>query len=202
MNHQVIIFLTLSVLFNVGCKRQLKPAEYYAWNNSKNTSIIKTHKDKYYNFQVAFRPIDFMALSQLNGEKLTAKNFEVAKKGLVCCRHFKIDVQTKDTSDVLMYKLRSKEEYYERIKYLSTDISSHLYLIEGTDTLPCTFAHYERTYKMKSSATVMAFFERKDPDLSETTPMKMLITRGGFNPATLEFTFTEKDLNNIPKLNY
>jgi hypothetical protein len=186
----------------INCTERLKPADYFNWNNQPNSPLIKNNLGKYYTISATFRPIDFMAISQLNGEVITDKKLNETKTGLTCCRHFKINIQAKDSSDVLTYKLRNKEEYYERVKYLSTDISSHLYLIEGTDTLPCTFSHYERTYKMKASANVMAFFERKKVNLPENQPMKLLLTTGGFNPNTLEFKFNETELNNIPQLIY
>lgn len=184
------------------CKRSLKPSEYYKWNNNENNTVSVWKKEKHYNFNVIFRPKEFMALAQLNGEKLTNRAFKKALSGFECCRHFAIKIYAKDTTDVLKYKLRSQEEYFERIKYLSSEIGNHLKLVEGNDTLSCTFAHYERTFKMQPHATVMAFFERKNPNKSESTPMKLILSRGGFNPTALIFDFTEKQLKTIPNLNY
>jgi hypothetical protein len=203
MKHLILyLILISSSILLIGCGKSLKTADYFNWNNQPNSPLIKNNLGKYYTISATFRPIDFMALSQLNGEEITEKKMNDTKSGLTCCRHFKINIQAKDSSDVLTYKLRSKDEYYERIKYLSNDISNHLYLIDGKDTLSCTFSHYERTYKMKSSATVMAFFERKKSNLPENIPMKLLLTTGGFNPNTLEFKFNETELNNIPQLIY
>lgn len=191
----VAFFVTIA-----GCRKSLNPADYYAWNNKPNNPLSKWHKGKYYNFNAVYRPIDFMALSQLNGEQLSKEKMIELQQGLFCCRHFKISIQSKDTSDVLKYKLRTTDEYYERIKYLSNDITNHLFLIEGKDTLPCTFSHYERAYKLKSSATVMAFFERKKSGQSEQIPMKLILTTGGFNPSNLVFEYNENELKNIPNL--
>lgn len=195
------LFIVTTVIAT-GCRKSLKAAEYYSWNNQKSNPLSKWHKGKYYNFNVVYRPINFMALSQLNGEELTEAKMKETRQGLLCCRHFKISIQSKDTSDVLKYKLRTKEEYFERIKYLSNDIANHLFLIEGKDTLQCTFSHYERSYKLNSSATVMAFFERKKSGQSEEIPMKLILTTGGFNPSNLEFKFNENELKNIPNLIY
>lgn len=193
-------YLTSCFLIFSSCKGSLNPSEYFKWNNRPNSEINKVAVLKHYCFDVTYRPIDFMALAQLNGEKLDETAFKKSRKGFECCRHFKILISSKDSSDVLKYKLRNKEEYFERIKYLSNDIQQHLFLIENKDTLPCTYVHYERTYKMKAGATVMAFFERKTNNDSETKPMQLFITRGGFNPDKLTFDFSKEDLNTIPKL--
>lgn len=182
------------------CTNSIGPKEYFQWNNDPKCILTKKVALKHYHIDVTYRPIDFMALAQLNGEKLTSSAFVNARKGFECCRHFKIEIKAKDSSDVLKYKLRNKEEYYERIKYLSNDIQQHLFLIEGNDTLACTFIHYEKTFKMKAGATVLAFFERNENNKSEKLPMQLFITRGGFNPDKLTYVFEENVLNKIPQL--
>ena len=189
-----------SSYFLLSCKGSLKPEEYYRWNNRSKSVLKKTISLKHYRFDITFRPKEFMALAQLNGEKLTRSTISQSLKGFECCRHFKIQISSKDSSDVLKYKLRSNDEYSARIKYLSNDIQQHLFLVENKDTLPCTFILYERTFKMKPDATVMAFFERKSNNQSEQIPMELIITRGGFNPDKLSFKYSQKDLNTIPKL--
>lgn len=199
------ILSCLGFLFLVcfsGCKKSLKPADYYQWSNNPKNVLSKWQYLKYYNFNVVYRPLDFMALSQLKGEKLSFDAFKEARKGFECCRHFMIKIYAKDTSDVLRYKLQTPEEYYERVRYLSSEMGKYLTLVEGNDTLACSFFHYERTYKMQPYATVMAFFERKQSKANESKSMRLLLDRGGFNPDKLEFNFTEKELEQIPQLSF
>lgn len=192
----------LLIILLMGCRKSLNPSQYYTWNNDKKGVLSKWIFDKYYNFNVTYRPIDFMALSGLNGEQLTNSKFKESKKGFLCCRHFMIKIYAKDTSDVLKYKIRSEQEYYDRVRYLSSEIGNYLKLVDGNDTLNCTFFHYERTYKMQSFATVMAFFERKRMEDSEEKPMKLILKTGGFNPKDMAFNFTENDLKQIPNLSF
>lgn len=180
-------------------KSGVSPTYYYSWNNSKQSTVSKWINSSAFLFNANYRPKEFMALSELNGEQLTNSTFNKALKNYECCEHILLKIFSKDTvSEALSYKMTDKAEYYERIRFLNSEFGSKTILIDGKDTLPCTFYLYERTYKLQPFISVNLIYEKKHK--TRNKQMKLLIEPTLFNAQAVEITFNKDELSQIPQL--
>jgi hypothetical protein len=146
-----------------------------------------------------YRTNEFMALSELNGEEVDAQKLDKALKNYACCEHFLLRIFSNDTiSEALSYKIINEQEYYERIRFLSSDFGSKTYLIDGKDTLSCTFHHFERTYKMKPYISLNLIYEKKSTN--RYNKMTLVIEPTIFNSSVIRFDLNESMLEKLPKL--
>ncbi len=112
---------------------------------------------------VAILPVSSEDYANLMGEKLS-ENLEYNESF-----YFLMKISN-DNNNPLMEGLVSKEEFGSRVNYLSNDIAKDLSIIQGVDTIPCSMAHWERTYDLRKDITLNLMFRKKN----NTTASKLI----------------------------
>ena len=180
-----ILAIVSLVIFSFISNRKLTPENYFNWFNSSQCTVSSWKQSDFMIMNLNYRTNEYMALSELNGETVSEVNFKAALKNYNCCEHFLLKIFASDTiSEALSYKIINEQEYYERIRFLSSDFGSKVVLVDGSDTLPCTFHHFERTYKMKPYISVNLIFEKKRQIKNK---MSLIIYPTPFNNSEIKF---------------
>jgi len=160
MNRTITCILILC-LFSGCIKRKLEPGEYvrYIKNPKKGIFVEKTIGE--YVFGLQYKPLDYVALLEQRGDSvLNNKDFKADKEKMKNSQHFTFTIRTREGKSVLKQDIVDEKELYDRINYFSYVMQEDFKLVEGKDTLKCTFYHFERTYDLSPYLTFIVEFEQ------------------------------------------
>ena len=196
-----IYILILFMVCSIGCggKKVLDKPGFEKWMKNNKNGLVKEKIINRLKYKVCFQPIDWL---MLKSDKQLVMNDQVSKikKDYESVLTFTIDItDTSESYSMLRYELGHENEYYDRINYYSNIIQNDLYLVDGTDTLPCMFTHMEQTYNVSPINTITVEFVRKDKTKKYNDTWLVYNDRV-FNSGILKFFFKKEDLNNIPEL--
>lgn len=186
---------------SIGCggKKVLDKSGFEKWMKNNKNGLVKERIINRIKYKVSFQPIDWLMLK--SDKQLAMNNQDIkVKSDYENVLTFTLDItDTSGNYSMLRYELRHESEYYDRINYYSNLIQNDLYLVEGTDTLPCMFTHMEQTYNVSPINTITIEFVRKDKSKRYNDTWLVYNDRV-FNSGILKFYFKKEDLNNIPEL--
>ena len=168
----------------------------------KLISYVSTPENGYYKekeideikFSALLKPIDYI------------KAFEKIKTGAANIaddddlQYFDLRIEVKDFSmEFLKYNLASTGDYAQRVAYCAYEMQNDIYLIDGNDTLPCVFYHFERTFNVVPFGHfILAFSPSKNKEFIRA---KTLVYYDKlFNKGLIKMTFLPHDLIKVPKL--
>lgn len=196
----ILSLVTISVVFfSFYSVKRLKPADYFKWFQAKDCPVSIWQQSDEMLFNLNYRSKEYMALTELNGEEFTEEKFNTSLENYNCCDHFLLKIFAGDTiSEALSYKIRQEGDYYERVRFLTTEFGSNTYLIDGDDTLNCTFSHFERTFKMRPYISMNLIFEKKK--LTKDAKKILVIEPTIFNSKELRFEIDKNTLSKLPEL--
>lgn len=188
--------VTLSTIVLAGCSK-LKPDEFIKWFENPENGFIKEKQVDSFLFRFQYRPNDLMALTAFNADP--NQKFSLLESEFSDAWYFRLNICEKDRKkDALKTNLRSEQEYFERVLYLSETIKSNAFLIlENLDTVRCLLHSYERTYNINPCQTLLFSF----PKSSKSSISKMIIMDHGFTGKPVEILFDKINEANYPKLN-
>ncbi len=111
---------------------------------------------------------------------------------------FVIKIQPEGASQrgILDYQIESQNDFFYRLEYYTTYVENDLYLVTDSDSISCSFSHFERYYGLSPHNTLVAYFEKPgyNGDLQLIYDDKVLGT------GIVKFLFRADDINNIPQL--
>ncbi len=194
-----IIPVVSLVLLSCSDRRTLSPEQYIAWAKASQKELIKTKEINGYRFTLKFQPAELLILK--NAEGLTSEDaldsMKKIQKGIV---NLVMDIGSTDNQQSLLRaNLAVEEEYYQRMYYYTTDVQKDLYLVEGKDTLPCVFYHFEQTFNITPVNSMIMEFERKDPN-APYKDIYFIYEDRILNAGIIKFQYKKSFLNNLPKL--
>lgn len=110
-----------------------------------------------YRFTLKHYPQPYFKARALVGE---AEKRSVADSFLV----FKLFMSNlAGTQPLLRAGTVSGPEYFARLQYFDFDAKQDIYLVHGSDTIPCAYYHFERTYDMVPFNCINLGFPLQEP---------------------------------------
>jgi len=187
----------LCLIFLGGCNKSLGPVEFSRHIN--NIPELKSQvKNNQFVLEAEFKPSEYMALLEFSPDNITSKKFDEIVKQYENSTHFTVKFFASDkASEMLRHNLQGDESYYDRIHYLSTDISSDFSLIQGEDTTPCSLHIYERAYSIRPFQQVVLVFET---EVGDSEDFELIYNGRLSNYDMLRFPYSHKVIQKIPKL--
>lgn len=173
--------------------------EYVLWIQDTENGFKKEKKIDDLTFSVQYKPYEYIICEEERKEELpdTLLKNKILEINNMQYYDFKISVN-EGAGELLKHQLSSSQEYEKRVNYFSFMMQNDIQLVEDKDTLPCALFHFERTYGASpSSIFLLGFPVSKNKTAVEKT---LLIYDRTFNKGLLKFTFTRKDLRNLPKI--
>jgi len=127
--------------------------EYFNWVRNPENGLNVSKKLGIFEYSLYYKPVLYEVLCTAGKQKWAdKKRIHEQVKDLSSQQFFlfTIKVSTNEATELLKINLTSEEEYKERVNYCSFHIQNDLFLVDGNDTLPCSFAHFERAYNNAS----------------------------------------------------
>ena len=178
--------------------RELNPADYVKWVESKDHGLVKEKKIGNMHFLAQYKPYEYVVLKEEGLAKVTRKAMTEQLNQMGDLIYFTLRMQSLDGSDPLKIGVNTKEEYYSRIKYLSFDVQRDLRLVLGGDTIKCVIANYDRSYSLKPEITLIAGFLYKKSKV--TDDLEFIYTDKIFNSGPVMMNFSVSDIKKLPNL--
>ena len=135
-------------------------SEYIGWVEDSTHGLIAKRMLGGMSYQTQYYPVDYCVLRQGDLHAMHAATLDQGRKDNGNTECFVFTIEDPDHSrELLKSGVESPEEYQERIEYCSFYIQNDLFLIDGTDTLPCRMSHFERTYGISPKAKFTLLFD-------------------------------------------
>jgi hypothetical protein len=200
LNKVVLLFIAASLMC-CNSKQTLNREAYIRWMNDPECPLKNEKQIGDYTFIAQYKPIDLVALGEFSIEDLpNGVAFDSIKKEFEGMQYFVLKIGVSDASkDMLSFGISNQQEYYNRVEYFATHAQQDLYLVEGTDTLPCRLYHFERTYGVSPFNNLLIGFEN-NMEADNVKTKRLHFNDQALGHGMLQFNFSEKDLKNIPQL--
>lgn len=177
----------------------LEPGEYVQWIQDPENGLKKEKTIDDMIFTLQYKPHEYIVCMEEREPQLqdSLVKRKVGELSDMQYYDFKITLK-KGEGELLKFKLNSPEEYNERINYFAFNMQKDIQLVEGNDTLPCSLFHFERAYDVTPSSVFMLGFplSKNNPEDDKT----LIVYDKTFNKGFIKFTFSNKELKNLPKL--
>jgi hypothetical protein len=191
------ILFSSFLLLITSCEGGLRPIEYKkAIEEDKN--LIKVREIGTWTFDLKYVPTDYLILKNANGQIIDRQwlSKQQIEKGNL--QYFEMRISSNDgKSDALAAEVSSKEDYFDRINYLSFEIQRDVNGQVNGREIPCVLSHFDRTYGLgKDIVLALAF----PVDLVSADDFTIQFNATKFNSGLLKFHYDTKDIKGITPL--
>ena len=179
------------------CKSDIiTPDDYIQWVDAKFSKQVNYGNVIY---ELKYIPVEYKLLKNSKYKSIEAFNKDV--KEFSNSQYFTFRISVKDYSgNPIKYNLVSENEYYARVEYLSFGILNDICLIENEDSLFCKLNNFERSYNLDPYITESFSFDKVD---TTSNGDKVFIYNDRlFGNGIIKFRFSNKELNNSPKIGF
>jgi hypothetical protein len=207
----VMFFSVLIMLFITSCSgvdgtngnrkntEQLEPKEYVQWLQDVDNGIKKEKTIDDITFSIQYKPSEYIACIEEKKDQISDSILNEKNEELSDMEYYDLTISlTEGQGELLKHDLTSVAEYDARVQYFAFDMQQDIKLIEDGDTIPCSLYHFERTYDVAPySKFLLGFVKGKNAEPGERI---LTFYDKVFDKGLIKFTYTNEDLNNIPKL--
>lgn len=180
-------------------RQQLSPKQYIAWAKKSQDDLVRMKEINGYRFTSKFQPSELLILRNMDelSSQASIDSMENFQNGII---NIVMDIGAIDNQQSLLRaNIRSEGEYYQRVYYYTKEVQNDVYLVEGMDTLPCVFYHFEQTYNLTPVNSMIMEFERKDPN-ADYKDVSLIYEDRMLNTGIIKFLYKSSFLNNLPQL--
>lgn len=196
----VISFLLIIISASCGNGRKtLSPQQYLSWAKKSQKDLQKIKEINGYRFTAKFQPAELLVLR--NKEALKSQDaLDSTKKIQDGIINIVMDIgSVNNQQSLLRANLSNEEEYYSRMYYYTTEVQNDVYLVEGNDTLPCIFYHFEQTFNITPVNSMIMEFKRINSQ-SAYQDICLVYEDRILNTGIVKFMYKNSFLNNLPQL--
>jgi len=172
----IVLFICLFCFLACNNYHPKTKREYRAWFANEDNGFLKKKQIGYLQFNVQYRPIDYMLLNELEEDKSYDKNqIDTLRKSYGSSKYFLLEVGIDDedmtiNEDMTRLMINNYKEFQELITTLAFDMKSKVSLQLGEDTYEPSIYHFERGYELGyKQRFVFAFAIPSESDKSEFT---------------------------------
>ena len=159
---KLLLLLILAVITFSSCKKSVTPTGFIQWVDNEENGFTQKQQKNGIEVSIQYRPAAYMALVE-NGVNMTKGQFDETEKKYSTSRYYAMRIKKiKGEGDILQSPTEGNPDYYSKLKYFSEDIRYDIYLVKGTDTIPCALNHLERTYKLSPYTNILFAFDTKE----------------------------------------
>lgn len=175
---KIIFPLLLCLLALTACSPvELDPNAYASWIENPDNGLNTTAIAGDFKFNLQYKPLTYVAFLNLEKENRNKTEFLKNMEDMKDLQYYTLRINPKGGGgEMLQTNLTSKEEYFYRVQYFSFQLKRDLYLVEGKDSLPCVFAHFERSYAVSPNNNFILAFPVSEKEKSLRTQGKEYLT--------------------------
>lgn len=177
----------------------LSPTNYVQWVEDPKNGLKKEKEIKDIVFNLLYQPAEYIICQDRKKESITSDELKKELDAHSELEYYNLKIAAKDANgELLKYNLDRGADYKERVDYYAFQFEKDIKLITGTDTIPCSIFHFERTYDVAPYSSFLFAF--KIPAKSKGKDRTIIIDDKIFNKGTVKFFFSEKRIKTLPKL--
>ncbi len=198
LNNKGYLFLLFLI---IACTNNVNIAEYCSYINKPENGLVITKEINNLKFRCEYKPAEYLILNERNksfeNEKSNDNEGELIKEAKNFIT-FYLKISSDKNSDFLKSDLKIQDDYYKRLNYYNSDITSDISLIHEKDTLPCNYTYLERNFGIGNESTLIIGFQNDKQDLKGD--LHLLINERAYDLGLLQFDYLRTNINNIPKV--
>jgi hypothetical protein len=177
---------------------KLSPFEYVSWCRDENNGLHKSKELGELTFSLQYKPCEYIVCIEQKKEHIEKSQLYKELEELQGLDYYDFRITlASGQGELLKHGLSSIQEYNERIDYFAFRMQHDIKLIAGKDTLGCQLFHFERSYDVSPEAVFLLGFPVSANANEERT---FFYEDNIFRKGIIKFTFTPRELNQIPKL--
>jgi len=196
------IIYILVLCTGISCKKNMKTPDYVRYINNKNNGLIKTTQTDGWEYDVQYRPGDYIILMENKGvpDDSVLNKREAELKGTAW---FNIVIKRIDNQVTpLRYDISSLDEYDTRLNYFLNEAAKDIKLVNGKDTLLPKSYLFENNYNLTPQETMIVGFYLPAGDNYPIKDMQLSYIDKVFKNGIIRAQFSKTVLNHIPNLIY
>lgn len=187
---------------------QLSPKAYIAWIENENNGLKTTQLAGDYRISLQYKPLEYVVMLNERNDNIDKATMDKGIEEIKDMQYYTLRINTKDEkTEMLRTNLTETNEYYQRIEYFSFHLKNDLYLVDGTDSLPCGLFHFERSYGVSPGNNFLLAFPLSKKEIEQRkngknySEEKTLVYNDRFlNTGTVKLEIKKSALENIPGL--
>lgn len=188
-----------SVLVMTACNSgALSGKDYVNYIENEKNGLKHSKQINELSYQLQYCPAEYLLIKEYKTFDVSQKLLDAKINTKDSMLNFQLRIQnTAGNGDVLNTGSPSKEDYYNRIEFLSYGFEESIALINSKDTIYPAIYHFERTYGVAPYADILFAFNASK---FMTEDVSVIINDRVFNNGLLKFTLTNTDRTKLPKL--
>jgi len=173
--------------------------DYIQWVQDSKNGFRKEKTINNLRFSVQFKPFEYIVCLEEKKSELADSIVRRKVSELNDMQYYDLKIAlTKSSGEILKHELTSTQQYQERVNYYAFGMQNDIQLLDGTDTLPCVLFHFERSFDASPESTFLLGFPINRREVSGDKTL--IIYDRIFSTGLIKFTFSKKELKNLPKL--
>jgi hypothetical protein len=177
----------------------LSPGNYMSWIEDEDNACIQKKTIGSIDYIGMYKPLDYVVLKELgkssDPENVDTDKYTGVKKDFEGMEYYSIKMGAVQSGrDILLYNIATEQEYYERVNYYTVNAQNDIFLVQGSDTLPCELYHYERTYGVSPYNNILLGFATNK---NNNQPAQLHFNDKIFNSGLLIFSFNKTGIPRV-----
>jgi hypothetical protein len=156
-----------AMLFMAGCKED--PSLFVSRVNDPKGDYfsVRDYEEQGIRLEVVYKPGEYNALMQASGDDFSKERYAEALEGERASLRFDFRISALEAGYDILKDTLLPADYTRRIEYLTGALGEDIYLKTGSDSLDCSFFHFERTYNAIPYNNFLLGFELRREDVKE-----------------------------------
>lgn len=165
---------------------------------SGKTNLTKTFKKDGIEFKLTLLPSDYMVANEIKSNTISDIEYDKLLAKYNDAAYFLLQVRTDDAQEYAKFNITNgQSEYGERIQYLSFDMQNDITFRTQDSLFPCDLFHFERSFGINQEDR---FLLAADKLIIEGKSLVAIFEERIGVQGKIHFTWTEKDLKNLPTI--
>ncbi|MBK8705978.1 MAG: hypothetical protein IPN33_22105 [Saprospiraceae bacterium] len=182
-----------------GKAKLLDAEDYVEWIQDPGNGFRKEKTIADLTFSAQFKPFEYIVCLEEKKNEIADSVVRRKVSELNGMQYYDLKISLNASGrELLKHELTSTQQYQERVNYFAFGMQNDIQLIDGPDTLACELYHFERSYDASPATVILLGFPVSKHNTSGDKTL--LLYDRTFNSGLLKFTFSKKELKNLPKL--
>jgi hypothetical protein len=140
--------------------KEMVPSEYVKWVTDTENGLRVSKNIGDCSYVLQYKPSEYEVLLHNQDVALNKRTMDSLKETVKGLQYFMLTISNKDGKEVAGENSIDQAEYNAKLDYMIADMQMDFSLIDGHDTLPCAFYHYERNFKLSPVNNILLGFEK------------------------------------------
>ncbi len=197
---RLLLIMPIIPLIFAGCARQeLGPQAYAEWVKNAENGLRVSKQVGENEFTLQYKPAAYEVLLHDHAPASQAA-LDEAVKPLEELQYFTLCIRTAERKDPAEASALDEADRNNRLNYLMFDMQADFALVDGKDTLPCVFYHYERNYNLSPENNILLGFEQLPGKAEQAADKTLIYTDQLLGSGPVQITIKAEDIQRIPRL--